>query len=154
MSSLCLNKLEKQVVPSLRLHNSAEVLNSYQINLGKEIRSKKNLVKKEAKQKNETFKREFKKLTEPNPKYVRKLVGEKETTGCDLKKLGRILLCFEEPEFINRKIIISDICDFTLLLNNVVNDGLKFLVKYKIIIETKDERGNYFYKKCQSVQIV
>lgn len=142
---LALSTQEKFIAPSLKLHNSVSVLNNYQKNLGKQIRHNKVVAKKEIKVKENKFKKEFNKLVDP--RFQKKSVKEKEETNiCTTKHLSRIMICFEDEEFSKKPLSISDIKDFTLLPNNIINDGLKFLTNYKIITEIND-RGNYFYTK-------
>jgi hypothetical protein len=142
MPNLALSNLEKNIAPKLNLHHSAYQLNEFEKNLNKEIQAKNRIKKKSEKEPN-NFKKQFlKDIKKVDTRFVKKSVKEKEETNlCTTKHLNRLMVCFEENK---RQLSITDIKDFTMMDNKIINDGLKFLSRFNIIKETND-RGNYFY---------
>lgn len=149
MAGVALTTREKQVVPSLHLNTSANKLNDYVKKTHAQLKHEETIKRHKAKEpiKNAIkFKKEFNKLKNTKMNF-HKPVSEKESKEeCNTKYLGRIMTCFEQPEIKDKELRISDIKDFTLMNNGILNDGLKFLVRYGIIKERRD-KGYFYYSK-------
>jgi len=131
---------EKKVMPQLHLNNSPDRLNEYVKNTSKIIKMNKDKASK-----NITMKEAFIKLKSDKKESVRfKKVKDKESKEeCNTRHLGRMMLFINDQQ---RPITITEIHEFTLLGHNIINEGLKFLVRYNIVSEIH-ERGRYFYKR-------
>lgn len=146
MTSVYLTKNEKDAMPKLGLHKSANELNTFVKNTHRSLMRKEIEKKKEEKEKKKKaikhFKEEFKKIT--TPRYVP--IEKKETIEeCTTRQLQRIVNFFKEDECRNKEIQLSDITLATALTHRQVNDGIKWLVRNDFIQEI-NERGRYFYK--------
>ena len=149
MTSTSLTTQERmEIIPRLKLKTDANVLNEFIKNTHREFR-RKHIVeprrleknkKLEAKKAQDRFKKEFNKLIEV--KHHKSVMQKDNAERCTTIQLARILDYLIENK--EQEKSISDIHDFTYLLNKVINKGLKFLVRYNIIKEI-NKKGRYFY---------